>query len=240
MKRHILLIGLFGALWCTTNTAAQSLVEADMTAVEKNAAKIAEKEAKRAAKEDAKAEKELKKLEKAEAKAGAKKEKRDKDQAKFDAYIEKWEPVDISSISSNLPNTIQLFEQSNVLFATMKEVHDYIDYIQIEALPENEEGIVEMKITNKKTGEDIAKTDALKTYAKATLDLTTAALNAGNIALIIPSALAEVVSNPLSGLTLSKKVKDAAFAVKYSIDAIPLIKAKIEDNIAAVKQSKNN
>jgi hypothetical protein len=241
MKRHILLIGLLGALLCATNAVAQNPVEVEMTAAEKKAAKEEAKEAKRAAKEEANAEKELKKLEKAEAKTELKKEKRDKNQARFDAFIETWEPVDVSGMDPNkLPNIIKLFNQSNGLFATMKEVYDYIDYIQIEALPENEEGIVEMKITNKKTGEDIAKSDALETYGKATLDLTTAGLNAANIVLIIPSALSDLTANPLSGLTLGKKVKDAAFAVKYSVDAIPLIKAKIEDNIAAVKQSKNN
>ena len=216
MKKHIFLTGLLCTLLCTTNVVAQD------------------------AKEAKKAEKELRKLEKAEAKAEAKKEKRDKNQVKFDAFIENWEPVDVSGISAKMPNTIDLFSKSNVLFATMKEVYGYIDYIQIEALPENEEGIVEMRITNKNTGEDIAKTDALETYAKATLDLTGAALSAANIALLIPNALSEGISNPATAFTLGKKVKDTAFAVKYSIDAIPLIKAKIQDNIASVEQSKNN
>lgn len=239
MKKHILLIGLFGALLCATNVTAQDAVET--TTAAKKAAKEAENEAKRTAKEEAKAEKEQMKSEKAEAKAERKKEKRDENQAKFDAYIEKWEPIDVSDIDAKtMPNTVELFTQSNMMFALIKEVHEYIDYIQVEALPENEEGIVEMKITNKNTGEDIAKNDALETYAKATLHLTTAALTATNLVSVIPSVAAEMVSNPVVAYKLNKKVKDVGFAVKYSVDAIPLIKAKIGDNIAAVKQSKNN
>ncbi|MDR3117866.1 MAG: hypothetical protein LBU44_00320 [Mediterranea sp.] len=241
MKKHIFLIGLFGALLCATNATAQNLVETEMTAAEKNAAKMTEKEAKRAEKEEAAAAKELEKLSKAEAKAERKQEKRDKNQEKFDAFMEKWEPVEISTADAvKMPNTAELFIRSNMLFATMKEVQGYIDYIQVEALPENEEGIVEMKITNKNTGEDISKNAALETYAKATLDLASAAVNAVNMGAVITSALSEVASNPVAGIKLGKKAKDAAFAVKYSIDAIPLIKAKIQDNIDAVKQIKNN
>jgi alanyl-tRNA synthetase len=240
MKQRIFLICLLGAFLCATNVTAQDAVGVTKAA-EKNAAKMAEKEAKRAAKEEAKAEKELKKLEQAEAKAASKAEKRDKNQEKFDAFLQKWEPVDVSGIDANkLPNTIELFTQSNLLFGLIKDVHGYIDYIQVETLPENEEGIVEMKITNKNTGGDISKTDALETYGKAILELTTAAATAANLVLLVPAAGTEMASNPLSGIALSKKVKDTAFAVKYSADAIPLIKAKIEDNIAAVKQSKNN
>jgi hypothetical protein len=240
MKQRILLICLVGAFLCATNVTAQDAVGVTKAA-EKNAAKMADKEAKRAAKEEAKAEKELKKLEQAEAKAVNKAEKRDKNQEKFDAFLEKWEPVDVSGIDAKkLPNTIKLFTQSNELFTLMKDVHEYIDYIQVETLPENEEGIVEMKITNKNTGADISKTDALETYSKAILDLTNAATAASDVALLIPNAGTEMASNPLLAFSLGKKVKDTGSAIKYSIDAIPLIKAKIEDNIAAVKQSKNN
>lgn len=243
MKKRILLIGLFSVLLCATHVKAQevAVVEMEMTAAEKKAAKMAEKEAKRAAKEEADAEKELEKMEKAEEKTVRKQEKRDKNQAKYDAFIENWEPVDVSGINaSKMPNTVEFFKQSNALFATMKEVEDYIDYIQIEALPENEEGIVEMKITNKQTGEDISKADATATYTKATLDLTNAALMATNVALTGTSSLTEMVSNPLDALTLGKKVKGTLSAVQYSVIAIPLIKAKIQDNMEAVKQSKNN
>lgn len=243
MKKRILLIGLFGALLCATNVKAQevAVVEVEMTAAEKKALKEKEKEAKRQAKEDADAEKELAKMEKAEEKAKEKQAKRDKNQEKFDAFMENWEPVDVSGIDVNkMPNTVDFFKQSNELFATMKSVEDYIDYIQIEALPENEEGIVEMKITNKQTGADISKSDATATYTKATLDLTNAALTAATVALTGTSALTEFVSNPLEALTLGKKVKNTLAAVKYSMVAIPLIKAKIEDNKAAVAQSKNN
>jgi hypothetical protein len=242
MKRHIFLIGLFGALLCATSVMGQEQTE--MTAAEKNAVKVAEKEAKRAAKEEAKAEKELKKAENADAKAERKKEKRDKSQEKFDAYIENWEPISVpSTFSSAIPNTVDFINQSNLLFASLKEVYGYIDYIQIETLPENEEGIVEMKITNKNTGEAIAKTDALETYAKATLDLTAAAASATSLVTNTPTAISELTGSPVAGVAgilLAKKVKNAASAVKYSVDAIPLIMAKIQDNIAAVKQSKNN
>lgn len=193
------------------------------------------------AKEEEDEAKALEKMDKAEARAERKQEKRDKNQEKFDAFLKNWKPVDVAGIDVNkMPNTVDFFKQSNALFTTMKNVEDYIDYIQIETLPENEEGIVEMKITNKNTGEDIAKSDATATYTKATLDLTNAALTAATVALAGTTALAEFISNPLEAFTLGKKVKDTLAAVKYSMIAIPLIKAKIQDNQAAVEQSRNN
>lgn len=243
MRKRILLIGLLGALLCATNMKAQEevAVEVEMTAAEKKAVKMAEKEAKRAAKEEEDAEKEMEKMEKAEVKAERKQAKRDKNQAKFDAFMENWQPVDVSGIDAKkMPGTINFFKQSNALFAKMKEVEDYVDYIQVEALPENEEGVVEMKVTNKKTGEDIAKSDATEIWTKAILDLTNAGFTAATVALSGTSAMTEFISNPLEVLTLGKKVKNTLSAVQYSIIAIPLIKAKIQDNKAAVEQSKNN
>jgi len=212
----------------------------ELTKEEKKAAKIAEKENKRKAREEAKEAEELEKLEKAETKAIRKQENRDKRQARFDEFLEKWEPVDITDIDENkMPNTMEFFKGSNELFATMKEVEGYIDFIQIETLPENEEGIVEMKVSNKNTGEEIQKSDALATYSKATLDLTSAALQATSVALNGTVALTEMATNPLSALTMGKKIKNTLNAVKYSIDVIPLIQAKIKDS-EALQQSKNN
>lgn len=245
MKRGLLFIGFMLALLCTTSDlTAQSIAQdtsEEMTKEEKKAAKIAEKENKRRAKEEAKEAEDLEKLEKAEAKAVRKQENRDKRQARFDEFLEKWEPVDISDIDeSKMPSTVEFFKGSNELFTTMKEVEEYIGFIQIETLPENEEGIVEMKVSNKNTGEEIQKSDALATYSKATLDLTTAALQATSVALNGTAALTEMAINPLSALTMGKKIKNTLDAVKYSIDVIPLIQAKIKDNSEALQQSKNN
>lgn len=247
MKTKLLLVGLLGAfLLSTTNVVAQEAQtdQKEMTKEEKKAAKIAEKEAKRKAKEEAKAAKEEEKMMEAAEKAERKAEKRDATQVKFDAFLAEWEPVDVSNIDKEkMPNVYTLFTGSNELFTTMKNVDEYIGFIQVETkdtvdvsgLP-----VTEMKVMNTNTGEPIAKSDALKTYTQATLDLTNAALTAANVALSGPLALTDLASDPLSALTMGKKIKKTFNAVKMSITVIPLIKAKIGDNIAALKQSKNN
>lgn len=247
MRTRLLLIGFLGAfLLSTTNVMAQEAQteQKELTKEEQKAAKIAAKEAKRKAKEEAKATKEEEKMMEAAEKAERKAEKRDATQAKFEAFIAEWEPVDVSGIDkTKMPNVYALFTGSNELFTTMKNVDGYIGFIQVETNETVDDSglpITEMKVMNTNTGEAIEKSDALKTYTTATLDLTNAALTATNVALSGPLALTDLASDPLSALTMGKKIKKTFNAVKMSIEVIPLIKAKIGDNVAALKQSKNN
>lgn len=247
MRTKLLLIGFLGAfLLSTTNVMAQEAQteQKELTKEEQKAAKIAAKEAKRKAKEEAKAAKEEEKAMEAMEKAEKKAEKRDATQAKFDAFLAEWEPVDVSNIDkTKMPNVYALFTGSNELFTTMKNVDGYIGFIQVETNETVDDSglpVTEMKVMNTNTGEAIEKSDALKTYTTATLDLTNAALTAANVALSGPLALTDLASDPLSALTMGKKIKKTFNAVKMSIEVIPLIKAKIGDNVAALKQSKNN
>lgn len=247
MRTKLLLIGFLGAfLLSTTNVMAQEAqtVQKELTKEEVKAAKIAEKEAKRKAKEEAKAAKEEEKAMESVEKAEKKAEKRDATQIKFDEFLATWEPVDVSGIDkSKMPNVYALFTGSNELFTSMKNVEGYIGFIQVETKDTVDvEGIpvTEMKVMNTNTGEAIEKSDALKTYGTATLELTSAALSATNVAISGPLALTDMASDPIAAMSMGKKIKKTFNAVKMSIEVIPLIKAKISDNMAALKQTKNN
>lgn len=247
MRTKLVLIAFLGALLLsTTNVMAQEAQteKKELTKEEAKAAKIAEKEAKRKAKEEAKANKEEEKAMAAVEKAEKKAEKRDARQVKFDEFLAKWEPVDLSGVSQvTMPNVYALFKGSNELFTTMKNVDGYIGFIQVETVETTDEAgipVTEMKVMNTNTNQPIEKSDALKTYATATLDLTNAALTATNVAMSGPSALTDLASDPVAALSMGKKIKKTFEAVKMSIEVIPLIKAKIGDNVAALKQTKNN
>lgn len=247
MRTKLLLVGLLGAfLFCTTNVMAQEAQsdQKEMTKDEKKAAKNAEKEAKRKAKEEVQADKEQNKEIAAAEKAEKKMEKRDATQQKFDEFLATWEPVDLTGVDkTKMPNVYALFEGSNELFTAMKNVDSYVGFIQVETKDVVDDSgitVTEMKVMNTNTGEAIEKSDALKTYAQATLDLTNAALIGTNVALSGPLALTDLAADPLSALTMGKKIKKTFNAVKMSITVIPLIKAKIGDNMAALKQVKNN
>lgn len=247
MRTKLVLIAFMGAfLLSTTNVVAQEAQteQKELTKEEAKAAKIAEKEAKRKAKEEAKAAKEEAKAEEEMAKAEKKAEKRDATQAKFEEFLATWEPVDVSTINqTTMPNVYALFKGSNDLFTTMKNVEEYIGFIQVETNETTDESglpVTEMKVMNTNTNQPMEKNDALKTYATATLDLTNAALTATNVALSGPGALTDMAGDPVTAMTMGKKIKKTFNAVKMSIEVIPLIKAKIGDNVAALKQSKNN
>lgn len=247
MKTKLLFIVFMGAfLLSATNVMSQETQTEQkvLTKEEQKAAKIAEKEAKRKAKEEAKAAKEETKAEEAMEKAEKKAVKRDETQAKFDEFLAKWEPVDLSGVNQKtMPNVYALFKGSNELFTTMKNVDGYIGFIQIETTETTDEAgipVTEMKVMNTNTNEPMEKNDALKTYATATLDLTAAALTATNVAMSGPLALTDLASDPIAALSMGKKIKKTIEAVKMSVTVIPLIKAKIGDNVAALKQTKNN
>ena len=231
-----ILTGLF--ILQSVNISAQEL-----TKEEKKAAQIEAKEAKRLAKEEEKAAKEEAKAEKAMEKAEKKQQKREESEAKFEKFLAEWEPVDYKDIDpAKMPNTVDLFKGSNELFTTMKNVYSYIDYIQIETNDTiDAEGINVTEYQKLDAeGNELGKNARAGNIAKASLDLTNASLMASNILLSAPLAVTEAISDPLMALTLGKKVKKTFNAVKMSVQVIPLLKAKCQDNKAARIQDKNN
>lgn len=234
MKKFLfILVGMF--LLQTTYVAAQ-----EMTKEEKKAAKMEAKEAKRKAKEEAKEMKELESAEKAEAKAEAKDMKIAKLRADYEKFMENYKPIEPNS---GLANVDSFFVHTNELFARMKGVEENIGFIEINTRYEADEDgdtITIMDIKNKQTGEEIKKADALKTYSMASLELTTASLQATNLALEGPLALTDLASDPLKAMILGKKIKSSMKAIKMSAQLIPLIQRGIKENSEALKQAKNN
>lgn len=93
---------------------------------------------------------------------------------------------------------------------------------------------------NAKTGEPIAKNDALKVYTIAGLNLTEAAARGVSLTAESASALLSLTSDPLKALSIGKKVKQATKAIKMSVSVIPLIQRNIKENTEKLKYKKAN
>lgn len=237
MKRFLfILTGLF--FLQTAHIAAQ-----EMTKEENKAAQIEAKEAKRKAKEEKKAAKEEGKAMKAIDKAEKKQAEREDDEAKFQAFIAEWKPVEYADIDSvKMPNVVDLFRGSNELFSTMKNVYSYIDYVQIETKDTvDAEGIAVTEYQKlDANGNELKKYSRLQNMAQASLDLTNASLLAANVLLSGPLAMTDALADPLTALTLGKRVKRTYKSVQMAAKVIPLLRAKVGDNKVAREQDKNN
>lgn len=207
------------------------------------AEKISEEEAKRLQEEEEKANKEFEEMMEEMEKNQKKYEKRLKNEAKFKEFISTWEPVDYSNIdATKMPNVVDFFKYSNEFFTTMANVYSYIDYIQVETTDTiDAEGVevTEVQVLGN-DGEELKDNAKTMNRVKATADLTLASLQATNTLLSGTLAITDLANDPLSALTMGKKIKKTIANVKMGVSAIPLIRYKVQDNKAARQQLNNN
>lgn len=235
MKKFLLiLLGVF-ALSTMTVYAQENVQDA-------KAAKLQEKEAKRKAKEEAKAKKEKEKAEKASAKAEKKDAKIAKLEKEYAEFIANYEPLETNTGYAEVDT---FFVRTNELFAILVEVEQSIGYIDVRTHTEVDE-ITEEEIQvldgiyNKNTGEEVQKNDALKAYAKASLQLTTAATTAASLVLEGTNAALASITDPMALITVGGKVKKVIKSLKMSVNMIPLIQRRIKENTDAMNYKKNN
>lgn len=241
MKKLIILLVAAGMIY-TGDVFAQDTEEV-VTVESTEADKISEEEAKRLQEEEEKAMKEYEKMLEEMEKDQKKYEKRLKREAKFKEFISTWEPIDYSDIDANtFPNIVNVFKYSNEFLATMAHVYSYIDYIHVETTDTvDAEGVevTEVQELNQE-GEDLKKGTGAITGVKATAELSLASLQASNVLLASPLAFQELTENPLIVLSIGKRLKKLVSTVKTGVSVIPLLRYKIQDNIAARKQLDNN
>lgn len=237
MKKFFIALLAMGMTF-TGNVLAQ---EVAMESMEAN--KISEEEAKRLQEEQEKEMKEFEEMMKNEAKNAKKLAKREKKEKEFREFIESWQPVDYTDIDTNsMPNVVTFFKDSNEFFSTMAKVYSYIGYIQVETKDTiDAEGVsvTEMQVigTDNKELSEHARTENV---IKATADLSLASLQAANVTLDAPLALTDLVNDPLTAISLGKRIKKTLSTVKMGVSVIPLLKYKINDNKAARRQVENN
>ena len=201
-----------------------------------------EKEAKRQAKEAKKAQKEKEKAEKKAAKAAKKDKKIEKLRAEYAEFIANYEPLDTNTGYAEVDT---FMTNANNLFATMVAVEQQIGYIEV--VVENVEdpltGEVVPQATgirNKHTGDPIKKSDALKNYGLASLQLTGAAAQGATLVMNGTSAVLAAVDNPMSAIAIIANVKKVMKNIKMTVNMIPLIQRNIKENTDTLKFYKDN
>ena len=236
MKKFLLiLLGVFTL--STVTVYAQEAVEQDAKAL-----KLQEKEAKRQAKEAKKAQKEKEKAEKKAAKAAKKDKKIEKLRTEYAEFIANYEPLDTNTGYAEVDT---FMTNANNLFATMVAVEQQIGYIEV--VVENVEdpltGEVVPQATgirNKHTGDPIKKSDALKNYGLASLELTAAAAQGATLVTNGTSVVLAAVDDPLSIIAIGGQVKKVMKSLKMTVNMIPLIQRNIKENTDALKFYKDN
>lgn len=234
-KLLLILLGVFAL--STATVYAQDPVEKDA-----KAAKLEAKEAKRKAKEAEEAKENAEKAEKNTAKAAKKDAKLEKLQKEYEEFIADYKPIEANT---GIADVDTFLTKANALFATMVEVEQNIGYIDVvvEEVADPMSGeMVEQAtgIRNKKTGEEVKKSDATKAYALAGLQLTTAALDGATLILSGTTAVMGAITDPMALLTIGGKVKKVVKSVKMTVNMIPIIQRRIKENTEALKFYKDN
>lgn len=233
-----LLFVLLGAFALSTATVyAQEPVIQDA-----KAAKLQEKEAKRKAKEEKKAKKAQEKADKKAEKAEKKDKKLAKLRAEYEEFIANYEPL---NCNTGYPEVDAFMSNANTLFLTMVNVEQTIGYIEVVTEQVEDPMTGEMVtqatgIRNKKTGEPIKKSDALKNYGAASLKLTAAAAQGATLVSNGISAVTGAFSNPMSAIGIIAQAKKVFKSIKMTVNVIPLIQREIKENQDALKFYKDN
>lgn len=236
MKKYLfILLGAF--VFSTTTIYAQEPVEQDA-----KAAKLQEKENKRKAKEEEKAKKEKEKALKSSKKAEKKDAKIAKLEKEYAEFIADYEPLETNTGYAEVDT---FFVRANELFAILVDVEQSIGYIDVRTHKEVDE-ITEEEIQvldgiyNKNTGEEVQKSDALKAYGAAGLQLTGAAATGATLILDGTNAVLASITDPMALLTVGGKAKKVIKHVKMSVNMIPIIQRRIKENTDAMNYKKNN
>lgn len=228
MKKFLfMLLGAF--MLSTTGVYAQEL-----TAKEKAKQK---KEAQKQEKKNAKKEAKIKKAKEKDAKI-------EKLRADYAEFLAEYQPIEANTEVAEVDS---FFVHTNELFALLVKVEDNTGFIEMVPEPyfDEEMGTNDTiwNARNAKTGEPIKKSDALKTYTEATLDLTLAASQGLLLTTESVSALAALTADPskaLLALSSIKKVKQATKSINMSTKVIPLIQRNIKENTEKLKYKKAN
>lgn len=223
-KLLFMMLGAF--LLSTTMVCAQELTAKEKAKQEKEAAKQA--------KENAKKEAKLKKAAKKDAKIADLR-------VEYTEFLKEWEPIEANV---GIAEVDTFFVHTNELFALLATVEENTGFIEMVPEPylDEEMGVTDTiwNAKNAKTGEPIAKNDALKVYTIAGLNLTEAAARGVSLTAESASALLSLTSDPLKALSIGKKVKQATKAIKMSVSVIPLIQRNIKENTEKLKYKKAN
>jgi hypothetical protein len=225
-KLFILLSVFMLSTLATTVTYAQELNAKELKAK----AKAEEKAAKEAAKAAEKARKD-----------SIKNVKLGDLRQQYEEYLATWEPIDTNV---GVAEVDTFFKHTNELFARMVGVERNIGFIQMVPEPyfDEEMGVQDTtwNAVNKQTGEPIKRSDALKTYVGAGLDLTLCATQAALVATESASALLALVNDPLKAFSLGKRVKQAGKSITMTTKVIPLIQRNIKENTEKLKYKRIN
>ncbi len=236
MKR---LLFILVSVFClsTLTTYAQEVIEQDSKAVKLSAKELArqEKEREKAAKDSIKADR-------AHQKKQAKKEKRENLEVEYYEFISNYEPI---PTNTGYKDVDDFFKSTNELFAILVDVEQQIGFIEIithEEIDDITGDTIQVVdgIVHKETREPIKKSDALETYTTATLQLTSAAATAATLSLGGVSAILSAIDNPFAAIPVVTQVKKIGKSVKMSVNMIPIIQGRIQENKDALNFKRNN
>jgi hypothetical protein len=228
MKKTLLIV--LGAFMLSTLTTTVTYAQ-ELTAKEQKAKEQADK---KAAKEAAKAAEKARKDSIKTAKLGDLRQQ-------YDEFLANWEPIDTNV---GIAEVDTFFKHTNELFVRMATVEHNIGFIQMVPEPyfDEEMGVQDTtwNAVNKLTGEPIKRSDALRTYISAGLDLTVCATQAALVVTEAASATLSLTKDPLKAFSIGKRVNQALKSVKMTINIIPLIQRNIKDNTEKLKYKRIN
>lgn len=205
------------------------------------AQELTDKEKERMEKEEAKQAKENRKKERKREREQNKDERIARLRVEYAEFLQEWTPIEANT---EIAEVDTFFVHTNELFELLARVEDNTGFIEMVPEPyfDEEMGVNDTiwNARNTKTGEPIAKNDALKVYSIATLNLTEAAARGVSLTAESVSALTALVSDPLKALTIGKQVKKTTKAIKMSVNMIPIIQRNIKENSEMLQYKKAN